>query len=121
MTVTCLFEKKTELPLSLFRSRSLKHLTLVGFVDHLVASTWELPALTTLHLNYISLYLNSRISLFGYSLKFSTDSLPSLEEVDLCIRKPCKTETDSIVGLHQHSIESNILPGNRLQVDDRWR
>ncbi|KAM0041397.1 putative F-box domain, leucine-rich repeat domain superfamily, F-box-like domain superfamily [Helianthus debilis subsp. tardiflorus] len=56
MTITCLIEKKIRFPLSLFRSWSLKHLTLLGSIDRSVAPTWELPALTTLHLGYVTLY-----------------------------------------------------------------
>ncbi|KAJ0501824.1 putative F-box domain, leucine-rich repeat domain superfamily, F-box-like domain superfamily [Helianthus annuus] len=208
MTVTCLIEKKIELPLSLFRSRSLKHLTLVGSVDRSVASTWELPALTTLHLGYVTLYkdedeeddededededdednnifskcpnmksltldgckimgsnglsichpqlsnltfengywglnffyvvvpqlknltivncdwvhlsapdLTSFIYRSGYSLKFYTDSLPSLEEVDLCIRKPCKTEISAIVGLLQQFHRVKYLTVNLETIE----
>lgn len=59
MTVTYLTDKnKIEFPLSLFTSRSLKHLTLSGtgscYVESInPTSTWDLPTLTTLYLKYI--------------------------------------------------------------------
>ncbi|PWA87081.1 F-box domain, Leucine-rich repeat domain, L domain-like protein [Artemisia annua] len=49
-----------DLPLSCFVSQSLKHLTLIGYTKAgsflMPTSTWELPALTTLHLNEVKLY-----------------------------------------------------------------
>ncbi|XP_076889699.1 F-box/LRR-repeat protein At1g55660-like [Bidens hawaiensis] len=206
MTIRCLVEEKIEFPLSLFRSRSLKHLTLIGSVDRSVASTtWELPALTTLHLGHVTLYcgndededddddddniniiakcpnlktltldgckitgsnglsichprlsnltlengdwawdlvhvvaphlkkitivncdwvhlsapsLTSFIYRRGYSLEFSAGSLPSLEEVDLCIRKPRKTEAHTIFGLLQkfHGIKCLTINLEALEV-----
>ncbi|KAI3713665.1 hypothetical protein L1987_72248 [Smallanthus sonchifolius] len=213
MVITCPVEKKIRIPLSLFCSRSLKHLTLVGSVDHSISSTWELPALTTLHLGYVTLYdgggdddgcdddddddddgdgggggdydkvdniiskcpnlknltldgckikgpngfsichpqlsnlrlengewgwefvhvdapqlknltivncdsvhlsapdLASFIYRSEYSLEFSTDNLPSLEKVDLCIRNPRETSAHTIFGLLQqfHSVKSLTL------------
>ncbi|XP_071695727.1 F-box/LRR-repeat protein At3g26922-like [Rutidosis leptorrhynchoides] len=65
MTVTCLVKKDTEFPLSLFSFPSVKHLSLtteysgsrrgydIKFYMNL-RSTWELLALTTLHLNYVT-------------------------------------------------------------------
>ncbi|GKC25245.1 F-box domain containing protein [Tanacetum coccineum] len=46
-------------PLSLFNSKSLRHLTLNSLsynYVHRLASTWELPALTTLHLYNVALF-----------------------------------------------------------------
>ncbi|XP_076920465.1 putative FBD-associated F-box protein At5g53635 [Bidens hawaiensis] len=64
LTVTCLFDEKIDLPLSqLFRSQSLRYLSLTGsdtgFLDAysiVLASALELPALTTLHLDYVMFY-----------------------------------------------------------------
>lgn len=59
MTIICLLEKNIEFPLSLFSCQSLKDLTLTGSNNgHSVTTTssWELPALTTLHLNNVSFY-----------------------------------------------------------------
>ncbi|XP_071695729.1 F-box/FBD/LRR-repeat protein At1g16930-like [Rutidosis leptorrhynchoides] len=63
MTVTCFVEKDTEFPLSLLSVLSVKHLSLtteysgrgrdIKFYMKLT-STWELLALTTLHLNYVT-------------------------------------------------------------------
>ncbi|XP_076930746.1 F-box protein At1g60400-like [Bidens hawaiensis] len=204
MAIRCLIEEKIEFPLSLFRSRSLTHLTLIGSVDCSIASTtWELPALTTLHLGYVTLYcgndedddeddddnniiakcpnlknltldgckitgpnglsichprlsnltlengdwaldsvhvvaphlknlsivncdwvhlsapdLTSFIYRRGYSLEFSTDSLPSLEEVDLCIRQPRETEAHTIIGLLQkfHGVKCLTINLETLEV-----
>ncbi|XP_071696092.1 F-box/LRR-repeat protein At3g26922-like [Rutidosis leptorrhynchoides] len=67
MTVTCLFENEFEFPLSLFNSRSVKHLSLKTkydgsrrmwrFGDAVYinpTSSFELPALTTLHLDNVT-------------------------------------------------------------------
>ncbi|XP_076922846.1 FBD-associated F-box protein At2g26860-like, partial [Bidens hawaiensis] len=203
MTIRCLIEEKIEIPLSLFRSRSLKHLTLIGSIDRSVASTtWELPVLTTLHLGYVTLHcgndededdddnnniiakcpnlntltldgctimgsnglsichprlsnlvlengdwawdsvhvvaphlknltivncdwvhlsapeLTSFIYRRGYSLEFSTDNLPSLEEVDLCIRNPRETEAHTIIGLFQkfHGVKCLTINLETLEV-----
>ncbi|PWA71195.1 F-box domain, Leucine-rich repeat domain, L domain-like protein [Artemisia annua] len=64
LTVTCLLDKKIVFPLSLFSSETLKHLYLVGSTNDNVhsitpTSTWELPALTTLHLDHVTLYDNN--------------------------------------------------------------
>lgn len=47
-----------EYPLSFLSSQSLKHLTLAGSYMHSVnaASTWEMPSLTTLHLEHVTFY-----------------------------------------------------------------
>ena len=59
LTVTCLLENDIEFPLSLFSSQSLKNLTLKTELcaprrqsySCSLSSMWELPALTTLHLD----------------------------------------------------------------------
>nr|GEV52258.1 hypothetical protein [Tanacetum cinerariifolium] len=60
-------KRKSELPLSLFSSRSLKHLTLTGSYNYRygirLASIWELPALTTLYLS--GLRWDQRVDLFS--------------------------------------------------------
>ncbi|GJT39530.1 F-box domain containing protein, partial [Tanacetum coccineum] len=59
LTFSCLLENSIEFPLSLFSSQSLKHLTLIGCTKgHSITpiSTWDLPALTTLHLEHVTLY-----------------------------------------------------------------
>nr|GEW00897.1 hypothetical protein [Tanacetum cinerariifolium] len=50
------YDCKVEFPLSLFSSRSLKHLNINGlYVSHVtLTSTWEVTSLTTLHLEYIT-------------------------------------------------------------------
>ncbi|KAI7730549.1 hypothetical protein M8C21_001326, partial [Ambrosia artemisiifolia] len=65
LTVTCVFPGKLYFPLYLFRSQSLKYLRLTGSVCNfpnaysmVLASTWELPALTTLHLDYVTFFDN---------------------------------------------------------------
>ncbi|PWA66628.1 F-box domain, Leucine-rich repeat domain, L domain-like protein [Artemisia annua] len=65
LDITCLAESKIEFPLSLFSSQTLKHLILKKAYRHkghilrggsmTLTSTWEVPALTTLHLNEITL------------------------------------------------------------------
>lgn len=68
LDVACLLENDIEFPLSLFRSKSLKHLSLTKEVVYQglsmrsflcsslkTTSTWELPALTTLYLNDVIL------------------------------------------------------------------
>ncbi|PWA33914.1 F-box domain, Leucine-rich repeat domain, L domain-like protein [Artemisia annua] len=66
LTVTCMIDSKVEFPLSLFSSHSLKHLTLKSDyygsrkgsdrrTSITLTSMWELPALTTLHLDEIPL------------------------------------------------------------------
>ncbi|XP_071695731.1 uncharacterized protein [Rutidosis leptorrhynchoides] len=59
MALTRLSSSNCDFPLSLFSSESLKHLTLTGSqYGHLLicASTWELLALTTLYLDYVTFY-----------------------------------------------------------------
>ncbi|XP_071702948.1 F-box/LRR-repeat protein At3g26922-like [Rutidosis leptorrhynchoides] len=58
MTIICLDEKRNEIPLSLFISQSLKDLTLIGCARYWSQlyknkSSWDLPALTTLHLENV--------------------------------------------------------------------
>nr|XP_043625413.1 F-box/FBD/LRR-repeat protein At1g16930-like [Erigeron canadensis] len=58
LNVRCLLENKDiEPPLSLFTSKSLKHLSLIGS-RHFVTSTWELPEITTLHLQCVTFSQN---------------------------------------------------------------
>ncbi|XP_071695723.1 F-box/LRR-repeat protein At3g26922-like [Rutidosis leptorrhynchoides] len=58
MTIACLPEMKIRFPISLFTSHLVKHLTIIGStIDRLTpTSTWELPALTTLHIENVTLY-----------------------------------------------------------------
>ncbi|XP_076910695.1 F-box/LRR-repeat protein At3g26922-like [Bidens hawaiensis] len=73
LTVTCLFGEKIDLPLSqLFCSQSLRYLSLTGsdtgFLDAysiVLASTLELPALTTLHLDYVTFYEDNGVGPFS--------------------------------------------------------
>ncbi|PWA64302.1 F-box domain, Leucine-rich repeat domain, L domain-like protein [Artemisia annua] len=71
LAVTLLPEEKviTDFPLSLINSKSLKHLTLNGrnycCAHDRITSTWELPALTTLHLNNVILFCYDTTSLFS--------------------------------------------------------
>lgn len=73
LTVTCSLENDSEFPLSLCSSQSLKHLTLKkGCRGPLwwrytltFASMWELPALTTLHLDRIELSSDNSIGLIS--------------------------------------------------------
>ncbi|XP_071705195.1 F-box protein At5g03100-like [Rutidosis leptorrhynchoides] len=53
MTISYCFSRDIEFPMSLFISRSLKDLTLIGLSYHYtkITSTWDLPALTTLCLD----------------------------------------------------------------------
>ncbi|XP_076911979.1 F-box/FBD/LRR-repeat protein At5g56420-like [Bidens hawaiensis] len=67
LNVVFLHEKDTEIPLSLFSSQSLKHLSLTAYVHHkkrrsrfrcyffTQTSTWELSALITLELHSVAL------------------------------------------------------------------
>nr|GEV00910.1 hypothetical protein [Tanacetum cinerariifolium] len=61
LDITCLVERNIKFPLSLFSSQTLKHLTLnKGYCNGrggsmTLTSTWEVPVLTTLHLNDITL------------------------------------------------------------------
>ncbi|KAJ0578420.1 putative F-box domain, leucine-rich repeat domain superfamily, F-box-like domain superfamily [Helianthus annuus] len=78
LTVTWLRAERIDFPLFLLRSRSLKYLSLSGssvsFIDQysiIIGSTWDLPALTTLKLDYVAFY--------------DEKDLCSLEKVDLCI------------------------------------
>ncbi|XP_071702103.1 putative F-box protein At1g49610 [Rutidosis leptorrhynchoides] len=58
MTIIWSCENHIEIPLSLFISRSLKDLTLIGSSRYnhpfcKIKSSWDLPALTTLHLEHV--------------------------------------------------------------------
>ncbi|XP_071690107.1 F-box/LRR-repeat protein At3g26922-like [Rutidosis leptorrhynchoides] len=60
MTIICSCENTIKIPLSLFISQSLKHLTLIGSSRYnrplcKIKSLWDLPALTTLHLENVKL------------------------------------------------------------------
>ncbi|XP_071737315.1 F-box protein At1g60400-like isoform X2 [Rutidosis leptorrhynchoides] len=66
MIVTCLLDKDIDFPLSVFSSPSVKNFTLTteccgirkkycDYVHINPTSTWELPALTTLYLSYVTL------------------------------------------------------------------
>ncbi|GKD42391.1 F-box domain containing protein [Tanacetum coccineum] len=74
LTVICLLENNIEIPLSLFSSESLKSLTLktvelcvprLGSYSCTLSSMWELPALTTLHLDRIGLSVDSTDKCIG--------------------------------------------------------
>ncbi|GJR15225.1 F-box domain containing protein [Tanacetum coccineum] len=74
LTVICLLENNIEIPLSLFSSESLKSLTLKtvelcvprrGSYSCTLSSMWELPALTTLHLDRIGLSVDSTDKCIG--------------------------------------------------------
>ncbi|GKE72864.1 F-box domain containing protein [Tanacetum coccineum] len=57
LDITGLVESNVKFPLSLFSSQTLKHLILnkEGPTSMTLTSTWEVPVLTTLHLNQITL------------------------------------------------------------------
>ncbi|KAK9048671.1 hypothetical protein SSX86_032363 [Deinandra increscens subsp. villosa] len=58
LNITCLAGTKSDFPVSLFRSPSLKHLTLTGdYYRPSITTTpsWELPALATLNLDCVTL------------------------------------------------------------------
>ncbi|PWA89337.1 F-box domain, Leucine-rich repeat domain, L domain-like protein [Artemisia annua] len=61
ITLSCGEERNFEFPLDVLRSRSLKCLKLIGCYGGMgaypftLASTWELPALTTVSLDYVTL------------------------------------------------------------------
>lgn len=58
MTMTCMLGKQIDFPLSGFEFWSLKHLTLSGSdTGHSITpvGSWDLPALTTLHLAFVTL------------------------------------------------------------------
>lgn len=73
LNVTCFYESDVQFPLSLVSSQSLKHLTLkanwyyMSRYDHrgslTLTSKWEVPALTTLHLDGITL---SHVNLYNF-------------------------------------------------------
>nr|XP_043607273.1 F-box/FBD/LRR-repeat protein At3g26920-like [Erigeron canadensis]XP_043607274.1 F-box/FBD/LRR-repeat protein At3g26920-like [Erigeron canadensis] len=73
MTVECL-EKKIEFPLSVFKSQSLKSLSLIGLGGYrqTITSipTWELSALTILHLDRISFCDDNLDNFVGLFSKF---------------------------------------------------
>ncbi|GJU07049.1 F-box domain containing protein [Tanacetum coccineum] len=62
LSFSCVLHKNIDFPLYLFRSPNLKYLRLTGVTCHIfefpiaLASTWELPALTTLHLDSVCFY-----------------------------------------------------------------
>lgn len=57
LDVTCDPMSNLIFPLSIFSSRSLKHVTLSGTVCTTSSTlTWDLPTLTTLHLHHITVY-----------------------------------------------------------------
>ncbi|KAK9059850.1 hypothetical protein SSX86_020554 [Deinandra increscens subsp. villosa] len=68
LSFSCLFDEEIDFPLHLFRSQSLKYLRLSGCdrvldpFSIILASTWELQALTTLHLDNVSFYEESLVS-----------------------------------------------------------
>ncbi|PWA39098.1 F-box domain, Leucine-rich repeat domain, L domain-like protein [Artemisia annua] len=74
------------IPPSLLSSKSLKHLAMIGTaIDGLSYSTWDLPALTTLHLQYVSLDNCSSILTMCQNLKNLTlDRCEVLEERESC-------------------------------------
>ncbi|KAJ0666239.1 putative F-box domain, leucine-rich repeat domain superfamily, F-box-like domain superfamily [Helianthus annuus] len=65
LNFTFLYEKKTktlEIPLSLFSSQSLNHLTLTGYgydVHFITIPTWEIKTLAILNLNHVSLHYDN--------------------------------------------------------------
>nr|GEY82047.1 hypothetical protein [Tanacetum cinerariifolium] len=60
----------SEFPHSLLSSKSLKHLTMISTsIDCRSYSPWDLPALTTLHLQYVRLYSRSSILAMCQNLK----------------------------------------------------
>ncbi|PWA71197.1 F-box domain, Leucine-rich repeat domain, L domain-like protein [Artemisia annua] len=62
LTLSCVLHNIIGFPLYLFCSRTLKYLRLIGITGNviefpiLLASTWELPALSTLHLDSVSFF-----------------------------------------------------------------
>ncbi|KAJ0923791.1 putative F-box domain, leucine-rich repeat domain superfamily, F-box-like domain superfamily [Helianthus annuus] len=72
LTVTWLRDDKIDFPLFLLRSRSLKYFSLTGssisFFDPysiILESTWDLPALTTLKLDYVAFYDDNGAGIFS--------------------------------------------------------
>ncbi|KAJ0634837.1 putative F-box domain, leucine-rich repeat domain superfamily, F-box-like domain superfamily [Helianthus annuus] len=71
LNITFFRGKKNVFPLSLFNSQSLKHLTLTASIydrSRMTQPVWELPALETLNLHYLTLYhdnTDKRVSLFS--------------------------------------------------------
>ncbi|PWA77857.1 F-box domain, Leucine-rich repeat domain, L domain-like protein [Artemisia annua] len=72
-------------PLSLFSSKSLKHLTITSTtIDGLSYSSWDLPALTTLHLQFVKLFNCSSMLTTCHNLKNLT-----LERCEVFERESC--------------------------------
>ncbi|KAJ0808090.1 putative leucine-rich repeat domain superfamily, F-box-like domain superfamily [Helianthus annuus] len=145
LNFTCLHDKNIELPLSLFSSRSLKHLSLTGYSSYhciMTPPTWELPALATLNLRCVTLRDNGA-SLFSHSanlknltlkncrmmgldgdyddpLQLSTDLL-YLEKVNICIHclSEDKAATHKIVCLLQQLHTVKFLTLN-LELVKVW-
>ncbi|KAJ0790194.1 putative leucine-rich repeat domain superfamily, F-box-like domain superfamily [Helianthus annuus] len=72
LTVTWLRDDKIDFPLFLLRSRPLKYLSLTGssisFFDPysiILESTWDLPDLTTLKLDYVAFYDDNGAGIFS--------------------------------------------------------
>ncbi|XP_035842028.1 F-box/FBD/LRR-repeat protein At3g26920 [Helianthus annuus] len=82
LNFTCIHDKNIELPLSLFSSRSLKHLSLTGYssysYEHCIMTppTWELPALATLNLHCVTLH-DKGASLFSHCANLKNLTLKS--------------------------------------------
>ncbi|GJR17035.1 F-box domain containing protein [Tanacetum coccineum] len=149
LNLTCLIESAIiEFPLSLISSKTLEHLSLKmdnsnrtfnqrGSIA--LTSMWEVPALTTLHLDGIILSRYNTDNFSGLISKkflisapdlayllldghdhvnFSGDDFNSLEKVDICIDHPSKKEPHKLVGLLQrlHSVKSLTLNLEILEI-----
>ncbi|GJX77884.1 F-box domain containing protein [Tanacetum coccineum] len=75
----------SEFPLSLLSSKSLKHLTMISTsIDCRSYSPWDLPALTTLHLQYVEFYSRSSILAMCQNLKNLTLERCEVFEFESC-------------------------------------
>ncbi|XP_076913998.1 F-box protein At1g60400-like [Bidens hawaiensis] len=91
LNVVCMPEKDMEVPLSLFSSQSLKHLSLTMQIrkgsryryNGYLASTWELPMLTTLELEYVTLRDDNYVSIFSKCANMKNLTLKNLRTTGL--------------------------------------
>ncbi|XP_076934528.1 putative F-box/FBD/LRR-repeat protein At4g13965 [Bidens hawaiensis] len=116
LTLECL---RITLPDSLIISRCLKHLTLLGSMSIRLETPWELPALTTLHLEYITFCNDKRVDLFSKCVNLKDLTLeyprtskgfriwhPCLSSLTIKSGSPSHFKDDDDDGSLQFSVES---------------
>ncbi|KAJ0677849.1 putative F-box domain, leucine-rich repeat domain superfamily, F-box-like domain superfamily [Helianthus annuus] len=116
LTVTCLLDDPINFPLHLFRSQSLNYLGLTGsnrgMFSFVLASTWDLPALTTLRLDHVTFDKDDDK---GIALFSKCTNLKSLAISDFAV-KESKTFTLSHPRLSNLTLEDGHWTLNDVSV-----